>query len=65
MPAAQAKVKTRMFHATMQVTRLEEWCVEAQTPAEARALLSSGAGHRCTPGECLHVEFDSLIDTSE
>ena len=67
MPARSAlkpipKNKTRLFHAKMQVTRLEEWCVEAESAEEARALLTSGAGHRCTPGESLHVEFGRLID---
>jgi hypothetical protein len=46
----------------MQVLRMEEWCVEAESAEEARALLASGAGHRCTPGESLHVEFGDLID---
>ena len=30
------------------VTRLEEWCVEATTPEEARAMLANGVGHRST-----------------
>jgi hypothetical protein len=46
----------------MLVTRVEEWCVEAETPAQARALLAAGVGHRCTPGESIHVEIDSLLD---
>jgi hypothetical protein len=46
----------------MLVTRLEEWCVEAQTAEEARALLAAGAGHRCSPGDSVHVEFDTLLD---
>jgi hypothetical protein len=46
----------------MVVTRLEEWCVEAETAEEAKALLASGAGHRCTPGESVQVEFDGLLD---
>jgi non-homologous end joining protein Ku len=41
MPTA-AKKKLKLFHATMHVTRVEEWCVEAETPEEARALLASG-----------------------
>ena len=52
----------RLFHARMLVTRLEEWCVEAATAEEARALLAAGAGHRCTPGESIQVEFDGLIE---
>jgi hypothetical protein len=46
----------------MLVTRLEEWCVEAQSVEQARALLTAGAGHRCTPGESIHAEIDSLLD---
>ena len=44
----------------MVVTRLEEWCVEAESVEQARALLEAGAGHRCTPGESIAVEIDSL-----
>lgn len=46
----------------MVVTRIEEWCVEAATPEEARALLAAGAGHRCTPGESIQIELEQLID---
>jgi hypothetical protein len=46
----------------MQVTRLEEWCVEAETADEARELLTSGAGHRCNLGDCLNVELDQMLD---
>jgi hypothetical protein len=52
----------RLFHARMLVTRAEEWCVEAATPEEARALLAAGAGHRCTPGDSVQVELESLLD---
>jgi hypothetical protein len=38
----------KMFHATVLVTRAEEWCVEAETAEEARELLSQGEGHRCS-----------------
>ena len=54
--------KPRLFHARMVVTRIEEWCVEAATAEEAEALLASGAGHRCTPGESIQVELERLID---
>jgi hypothetical protein len=57
-----ANNKTRLFHARMLVTRLEEWCVEAETPEEARALFAAGAGHRCTPGDSIHAELDALIE---
>lgn len=63
MPAKSAtKTRPRLFHARMVVTRMEEWCVEAETPEEASALLAAGAGHRCTPGESIQVEFERLID---
>jgi hypothetical protein len=61
-PRPAAKAKPRLFHARMLVTRVEEWCVEAETSEEARMLLSSGAGHRCTPGESIQVELEQLID---
>ena len=57
-----AKEKTRLFHARMLVTRVEQWCVEAATAEEARALFASGGGHRCTPGDNIHAELDTLID---
>jgi hypothetical protein len=57
-----SKVKTRLFHARMLVTRLEEWCVEAQSSEEARMLLAAGLGERCTPGESVQVELDSVLD---
>jgi hypothetical protein len=61
MAATARKKSARLFRATMQVLRMEEWCVEAESAEEARALLASGAGHRCTPGETLHVEFGDLV----
>ena len=59
---AQAGEKTRLktFHATMHVVRVEEWCVEAETEEEARAMLAAGQGHRCSAGDCLHVDLDAL-----
>jgi hypothetical protein len=56
--AKEKRLKT--FHATMVVTRLEDWWVEAETPEQARALLASGKGHRCHLGDCLHVELDAM-----
>jgi hypothetical protein len=54
--------KPKTYHATMLVTRVEEWCVEASTPEEARALLAAGEGHRCHTGECLHAEVQAFLD---
>ena len=63
MRATAQKKKLKLFHATMLVTRVEEWCVEAQSAEEARALLASGNGHRCHLGDCLHVELERFEDT--
>ena len=62
MGAVAQKKKPRLFHASMLVTRLEEWCVEAESAEEARALLASGNGHRCHLGDCLHVEVEQFED---
>jgi hypothetical protein len=62
MRATAAKKKTKLFHATMHVTRLEEWCVEAESAEQARELFASGGGHRCTPGESVHVELHQMHD---
>jgi hypothetical protein len=61
-PELKPKAKPRLFHARMLVTRVEEWCVEAETAEQARALFAAGAGYRCTPGESIQVEIDSLLD---
>ena len=36
----KAKTQTKIFHATMLVTRAEEWWVEAETIEEAQGLLA-------------------------
>jgi hypothetical protein len=56
------KSAQKTFHATMLVTRAEEWCVEAESAEEARALLAAGQGHRCHLGDCLHAEVASVLD---
>lgn len=53
--------KNETYHATMLVTRIEEWCVQANTPEEAKALLEGGEGYRCSPGEVFHVELGELL----
>jgi len=60
MPAQARKPKTQTFHATMVVTRTEEWCVEAASAEEAAALLAAGEGYRCHPGDAIHVEVGQL-----
>ena len=59
-PAPPPTPKT--FHATMLVTRAEEWCVEAETAEEARALLAAGQGHRCHLGDRVQFEVESVDD---
>jgi hypothetical protein len=58
----RSRTKPRLFYARMLVTRLEEWCVEAETSEEARALFAAGAGHRSAPGESVQIELDHLLD---
>ncbi len=60
MRVARVERKRKMFQASMLVTRLEEWCVEASSADEARELLASGNGHRCQIGDCLQVEVERL-----
>jgi hypothetical protein len=59
-PSDKKRLKT--FHATLTVTRLEEWCVDAETPQQAKALLAAGQGHRCHSGDCLHVQLEQMED---
>lgn len=61
MPSASPKA-AKMFHATMHVTRLEEWCVEAANAEEAKRLLERGEGHRCNLGDCVHLEVTEVAN---
>ncbi len=56
------RIRRKLYHATMRVTRIEEWFVEAETAEEARALLRAGDASRTQIGECIHFEIDKLID---
>jgi hypothetical protein len=62
MARSAAKPKRKLFYATIQATRVEEWFVEAENAEEARALLESGGGHRAQVGQCVHFEIDKLSD---
>jgi hypothetical protein len=42
------------------VSRIEDWCVEAKTAEEARALLARGEGERRRLGDCVHLEIQSV-----
>ena len=55
----QRQLKT--YHATMLVTRAEEWCVEAESPEEARELLAQGLGHRPS-GRAAAVQAEGVED---
>ena len=58
MAVAALKIRPALqtFHATVHVTRVEQWCVEAHSAEEARELLAAGAGYRCEIGECVDIE---------
>jgi hypothetical protein len=62
--ALEAALKERpalkTLHATVEVTRLEEWCVEAHSSEEARELLVAGGGYRSHIGDCLHIAIDRI-----
>jgi hypothetical protein len=64
MPRTTVKPKLKTFHATMVVTRAEEWCVEAETADEARALFAAGQGYRCHIGDRLHLEVETIDDAA-
>ena len=64
MLVTKQKSRLKTFYATMVVTRVEEWCVEAETPEEAKALLAGGQGHRCPLGDCVHLELEAMQDTA-
>ena len=54
------KKKPKLLYATMQVTRVEHWLIEADTVEMAEALLLSGEGHRHSVGECLQREVHKI-----
>jgi hypothetical protein len=58
----KAQPQTKTFHATMLVTRVEDWWVEAESLDEAQALLVAGQGHRASVGELVHVELEAVRD---
>jgi hypothetical protein len=55
------ETKSRTYHATMLVTRTEEWCIEAGSPEEARTLLEAGEGYRCSLGDICYVELNEVM----
>ena len=69
MAATARKLKPKptlkTFHATMLVTRAEQWWVAAETAEEAQALLASGQGHHCELGERVYVELEAMLDGAD
>ena len=53
-----------MFHATMVVTRTEEWCVEAETPEEARRFWKLGAATAVIQGTGFIMKLNSSKKTA-
>ena len=51
----QPEPEPKTHHASMLVTRAEEWCVEAESPGEARELLAAALAPRLweTSGDLL------------
>jgi hypothetical protein len=58
------KPPKKLYHATMLVTRAEEWCVEAESAEEAQALLAAGRGHVCQIGDCVYVDLERFEDAA-
>ena len=58
--ALKRELRRKKFYGTMHVTRVEEWCIEAESAEEARELVNSGQGERTHTGECLHCEVASI-----
>jgi hypothetical protein len=58
--ALKRKSNLKTFHATVHVTRVEEWFVEAETAEEARQRLAAGEGHRSHVGDCVDLEIERV-----
>jgi hypothetical protein len=58
--ALKRRAALKTFHATLLVTRTEEWCVEAASAEEAHELLAAGEGYRCHLGERMHTEVEQV-----
>ena len=69
MPAVATRQKPKpalkTFHATLLVTRIEDWWVEAETAEQAQALLASGEGHHAALGERVHVELEDMLEDAD
>jgi len=69
MPAMARKLapkpRLRTFYASVLVTRVEEWWVEAESEEEARASLTAGQGHHAALGERVYFEVERLLEGGE
>jgi hypothetical protein len=61
-PYATIKATVEDLYATMLVTRVEQWWVEAASAEEAQELLASGQGHHASIGERVHVELGMMSE---
>jgi hypothetical protein len=62
LAALKLKPKLKTFLAAVHVTRIEQWCVEAETAEEACELLAAGDGYRCDIGDCINIEVERVED---
>jgi hypothetical protein len=62
MARSVAKRKRKLFYATVQATRVEDWCVEAESAEEARVLLAQGEGERFRLGDCVQLEIQDVTE---
>jgi hypothetical protein len=62
MATARRKKKLAVYHAIVHITRVEKWCVEAESAEQARELLAAGEGFRCDSGAFAHSEVIRLED---
>jgi hypothetical protein len=60
MARSVAQRRPRLFHATLHVTRVEHWSIEAVSEEEARERLASGEGHRTHTGDRLSIELHTV-----
>ena len=58
--ALKPDCQRKVFRATLHVTRVEEWSIEAESLEEARRLLNDGQGERSHVGQCIHCEVASI-----
>jgi len=59
---ATARRKRKTFYASLEVTRVEDWCVEAESAEEARALLARGEGERTRLGDCVYLQIQDVSE---